>query len=892
MDSQCVSILPRVCGVLLVSGSSLPDDTSLEKLLDWFTTIAQTGTSLLEACPCLVDFVSKVAFNYTSGSSILSFTLKLTGLIGASEDGFKVLKECSVLKLVFNPQHWQEAGLWEDPCLRIGWIQGLKMILKHSEALSFFAQADLIEPLLQLQTDSSLFVASAANQTLAQVLLLCQSPSSVGHNGSKNRDLEHNSASMETTQNYSGIITKVSDYLNKSVVLKEISQLPGSQQILRLLALLLVRVGPPLRDTLLLAVINSLEELVTTSCSQLTVPLLDVILAANSGLRDDCVPKQRLIRLLWVMLNMKKPVDVMQAAAAVLRSHQSDPALSAHSARVLLLPLDIVTGVSLLDENSTGEQTTLVCFYMCNKCLLTPFKSMLSNPAEEELRILITEQLKRKSCISMICVCLSNIPQITLMASDCLPCPQRLIVTAVLLLLRLCCVDSSSSSAGCVEVVRFITGNSKVQKCALEALLVLSKSPGVKMVLVEVFKVLTEYLNSHSSDPSVLQKSYQAVIKWVRVCPDLSCITDQLREGFIQAVRKRACDTRWEARDSTVEFLGHLVGAPSCWAFTEQEMEPSDVLLGGCSFTVPLLKEALQDPESYVRASSISALAQTLTPSWQDGTALTQEQEDIVTQLQEVLFQDSEGFARRAAVKYFIAWFSACSSPSSCWLLMQSVPTVLSQGVADLDWEVKLHTLELAELVLDRAFSDPSPSHPYAVMSDQDHRLPIAGQQSDLLSSLKNLVDWGVVSALLCGVVDCDRPVALKACQLLLKLRGIVCPVMDNTADTRVFCQLAGASVMQQVRKIQEMGKDTCVVSEACSEADKEGICASVDPECVSVCEVLRVLDLDEKLSILTQSSDHIYNSPLSLLQDILTAAAASSPPGQDPRQELVMDCY
>uniref|UniRef100_A0A3B5LT25 BRCA1-associated ATM activator 1 n=1 Tax=Xiphophorus couchianus TaxID=32473 RepID=A0A3B5LT25_9TELE len=92
MDTQCVSTLPRVCGVLLESGSSLPDDTSLEKLLDWFTTIAQTGASLLEACPCLVDFVSKVAFNHASGSSILSFTLKLTGLIGASEDGFKVLK--------------------------------------------------------------------------------------------------------------------------------------------------------------------------------------------------------------------------------------------------------------------------------------------------------------------------------------------------------------------------------------------------------------------------------------------------------------------------------------------------------------------------------------------------------------------------------------------------------------------------------------------------------------------------------------------------------------------------------------------------------------------------------------------------------------------------------
>uniref|UniRef100_A0A3B5Q3G8 BRCA1 associated ATM activator 1 n=1 Tax=Xiphophorus maculatus TaxID=8083 RepID=A0A3B5Q3G8_XIPMA len=756
MDSQCVSTLPRVCGVLLESGSSLPDDTSLEKLLDWFTTIASEGMTNESKQPPQPG----IAFFHPS--------ITLSNV-----------QECSVLKLVFNPHHWQEAGLWGDPCLRIGWIQGLKMILQHSEALSFFAQEDLIEPLLQLQTDSSLFVASAANQTLAQVLLLCQSLSSVGHNCSKNRYLEHNSVSIETTQNYSGIITRVSEYLNKSVVLKEISQLPGCQQILRLLAMLL--------QNLL------------------------------SGLSS---------------------------------SVSSDPTFSAHSARVLLLPLDIVTGVSLLDENSTGEQMMLVCFYMCNKCLLTSFKSMLSNPAEEELRILITEQLKRKSCISMICVCLSNIPQITLMVSK-----------IILMLLRLCCVDSSSSSAGCVEVVRFITGNSKVQKCALEALLVLSKIlPGCD----KVGGCLSRSVLHHRP----AQRRYSS---WI--CPCVTGSTCRQKGsalssllGFIQAVRKRACDTRWEARDSTVEFLGHLGGAPSCRSFTEQETEPSDVFLGGCSFTVPLLKEALQDPESYVRASSISALAQTLTPSWQEGAALTQEQEDIVTRLQEVLFQDSEGFARRAAVKYFIAWLSACSSPSSCWLLMQSVPTVLSQGVNDLDWEVKLHTLELAELLLDQAFPDPSPSHPYAVMSDQAHRLHIAGQQSDLLSSLKDLVDRGVVSALLCGVVDCDRPVALKACQLLLKLRGVVCPVMGNA--------------------------DTYVVSEACSEADKEGICASVDPERVGVCEVLRLLDLDEKLSILTQSSDHIYNSPLSLLQDILTAAAASSQPGRDLHQELVMDCY
>lgn len=51
------------------------------------------------------------------------------------------LQESSLLDLVFNLQRWQEAGLWEDPCLRIGWIQGLNNLLLHPKALSFFVQS-------------------------------------------------------------------------------------------------------------------------------------------------------------------------------------------------------------------------------------------------------------------------------------------------------------------------------------------------------------------------------------------------------------------------------------------------------------------------------------------------------------------------------------------------------------------------------------------------------------------------------------------------------------------------------------------------------------------------------------------------------------------------------
>lgn len=227
------------------------------------------------------------------------------------------------MDLVFDSHPWQEAGLWEDPCIRIGWIQGLRTMLQHPKALSFFIQAGaascrkikhlniffgggcdfylsflpvhisifvsffyppgLTKPLLQLQTDTSLFVASAANQTLAHALLFCQSvsPPEACHNTDRETDRKHRTLLEETDQNHSVVVEDVCRYLKKSLVPKATSQFHQSQQVLKLLALLLTRAEPPLRDKLLLTVSDSLEELVTTNCSQLMLPLMDVLLAAH-----------------------------------------------------------------------------------------------------------------------------------------------------------------------------------------------------------------------------------------------------------------------------------------------------------------------------------------------------------------------------------------------------------------------------------------------------------------------------------------------------------------------------------------------------------------------------------------------------------------------------------
>lgn len=51
------------------------------------------------------------------------------------------LQERSLLDSAFSLQRWQQAGLWEDPCLRIGWIHGLKNLMQHHKALEFFVKS-------------------------------------------------------------------------------------------------------------------------------------------------------------------------------------------------------------------------------------------------------------------------------------------------------------------------------------------------------------------------------------------------------------------------------------------------------------------------------------------------------------------------------------------------------------------------------------------------------------------------------------------------------------------------------------------------------------------------------------------------------------------------------
>lgn len=246
---------------------------------------------------------------------------------------------------------------------------------------------------------------------------------------------------------------------------------------------------------------------------------------------------------------------------------------------------------------------------------------------------------------------------------------------------------------------------------------------------------------------------------------------------------------------------------------------------------------------------------------------------------------------------------------SSSSLLMQCLRSVLSYGSADLDWEVKVYTLELAELLIDKAFSGHQGyrrssatyngvPHPYGVVPHQTYALHTHSGahgddvEPDSVAALGELVEHGVVSALLCGLVDCDRPVGLKACQLLITLRerervaaatGVSCELPDSGWGLEIWRMLG----MTRHDEAKEVGR---AEQEAdCTELKKgEGVHVGT----VGVCEVLMSLGLDERLETLTQSSDHVHNSPLSLLQDILAGSSAHSRPDSQLEEEVIVDCY
>lgn len=223
-----------------------------------------------------------------------------------------------------------------------------------------------------------------------------------------------------------------------------------------------------------------------------------------------------------------------------------------------------------------------------------------------------------------------------------------------------------------------------------------------------------------------------------------------------------------------------------------------------------------------------------------------------------ILSTDSEGFPRRAVVRVFTEWLRdghADVLRDTEWF----VATVLQAVSRDLDWEVRVQGLELARVFLIQGMGQPSLHCPYTV------GLPGAASPRPHLEFLQTLCRLPLFEFAFCALLDCDRPVAQKACDLLLFLRDktVPCSGPQEAGDSPHSASVEAA--LQRWR-----------------EGEQAQPLGDLEPE--AMLAILRSLDLEALQGRLAKSSDHVEKSPQSLLQDMLATVGVL--------EENEADCY
>ncbi|XP_058425382.1 BRCA1-associated ATM activator 1 isoform X3 [Diceros bicornis minor] len=821
MDPECSRLLPALCTVLADPRQPVADDTCLEKLLDWFKTISEAGSSLLllQENPCLVELLFQVLRPQDLSARVLSFSLRLAGIFAAQEDCFQYLQG-ELLPGLFGEAGPVGQAAWTAPTVRSGWIQGLRSLVQHPSALHFLADCGALDTVFSLQGDSSLFVASAAGQLLAHIL------------GLSMRGPAEGLPSLQAPD-WPACAQKIVGHLEESL---RSTAPPQVTQALNVLTTTFGHCHSPwtrvLWERLGPLVACLLEEDPLPAAHSLVDLLLSV--ARSPVLSSDC----GLWETLAQTLRHLSPTQAGPLALGILKLQDCPQALRAQAFGVLLQPLacvlkaaDQAPGPPGLLEGITGDSVTV--------------DTLLSS---------------KSACAGLLCRTLAHLELLQPLPQRPSPWPQAPLLGAAVTILRFCNGSAAPASDVGGRLCALLAGCVRVQRAALDFLGTLSQETGPQELVTQVFSVLLEHLRSPDSSATVLKKAFQATLRWLLSSPktpgccDLDPHTQLFLRELLPVVQKRLCSPCWEVRDSGLEFLTQVTRHWGGQAGFRHVLLTSEV--------PELAEQLLRDPESYVRASAVTAMGQ-LSSQGLHATAASPEhpggqQKSLLVELLRILSEDSEGFPRRAVMQVFTQWLRDGHADVT-EDTERFVARVLQAASRDLDWEVRAQGLELALVFLAQTLGQPGSHCPYAVAPPQ------ATLRSPPAQALQALCRVRLFEFAFRALFDCDRPVAQKSCDLLLFLRARTVPHSGP----------------------QEAGGSPDVVSvEAALQRWRAGEqgppLGDLEPE--TVLAVLRSMDLEGLRGALAESSDHVEESPQSLLQDVLAAVGVLG--------ENQADCY
>ncbi|XP_053131713.1 BRCA1-associated ATM activator 1 isoform X1 [Hemicordylus capensis] len=831
MDRKCSQLLPSVCTILADPRHLISDDTCLEKLLDWLKTLTSAGSGLLllEENPCLTEFILAVLGQQEPSPSILSFVLRLTGIFAASESCFQHLQQGEVVRGTFGEAGPTRSALWEDASIRSGWVQGIRSMLQHQRAFQFLCNSGALDTIFTLQGDSSLFVASGANQLLAHMLIFSMQSGSTGPPSTKDcnwpacarRIIAHVEASLESRSS-----SQVKHALQTLTTLFEHSQKEWTEVLWSRIA-------------------ETVESLLREEAVQAGHYLVDLFLSMARSPAFSC-PDCSLWKLVMLALKSFSLAQAAPLALGVLKLEACPPGIKQQALNILLQPMSCISGAA----SDSMEFSGLLDGPPSNTASLEPLLS------------------SRSSCISLLCQTLARLEETQRLACLSVGFPHKPLLHSVVTVLQFCVGLAVPVSSLGSKISRILIGCFRVQRAALSLLGALSQWASCDADTEQVYDILLFYLKSPDTSSTVLKAAFQATLKWVLRFSGTSGPAEgfqhhkQFLRDVLPILQKRLCSPRWEVRDSALEFLTLAIKH-----LKEQEWFWQALL----SSEVPALAEGLlEDPESYVRASAVKALGQFSLAVSTGSKAATLDsngsnpEAGIAARLLDILSLDSEGFPRRAAMGVFIDWLRE-GHPDVMAGPEAFVSRVLQAVSGDLDWEVKVSSLELAEVLLAQTSARAGPEeHPSAADTSP------AGQPGRLPELLQLLCRGGLFGFLVAALGDCDRPVALRACGILRAVKAKVC--RSSCLEEEQRSDPGGAARPEETPQ----GAASLLPLGDGAETGPR------DPK-----EVLLLLagtDLAELQRSLDRSSDHLEKSLQSLLQDILSAAGGA--------EENEADCY
>ncbi|NXP18585.1 BRAT1 protein, partial [Scytalopus superciliaris] len=835
MTRECAVLLPGVCAALADPRQPGLDDTCLEKLLDWFRSLTwfDPTVELVQENPCLTELITSVLALPEPSPSILSFTLQLAGILASSENRFQHLQQEKVLGRLFGRDGPRGRAVWEDASVRSGWVKGVHSMVHHQPALHFLCSEGGMDVIFTLQGDPSLFVASAASQLLVHMLTF-----SVESETSKplsTKDCE-----------WPACAQMIKRHIEDSLQSSSASHI---EQSLKLLTSLFGSCYAAWTEALWLDIAKQIESFLMEETVQSQHMLANLLLnVARSPVF--CDTEGSFWALVTSALEHLTPVQAGPLAVGLLRLCKCPQDVRIQALTVLLQPMDCILRAAsqpleyagLLDESVSDPATV---------------ESLLSS---------------KTSCAGLLCQTLAHLEKLLSLKHLRVDLPYMSLLRSLMTILQFCNGFLSPTSPLGSTISRNLINCFRVQKSALDVLAALSEKKGCDTLVGTLFDVLLAYLESPNTGPTVLKKAFQATSKWLMHLQELSCSSNQrqqsekILEDVFVVLQKRLCSPCWEVRDSSLEFLTAMI---KC---LRDKDEFRQCLL---SSEVPRLTEnLLEDPESYVRASAVTAVGHLacITYFAPESPVVGNQynKENAVAKLQEILSTDSEGFPRRAVISIFTKWLrEGCTGQLED--TGQFVSRVIQTVEHDLDWEVRLGGLELVEAFCSQTIRQRGLSEcPYAPASSA---ATSPTHQQELLQVFCQAKLFGFLFRSLC---DCDKPVGQRACDILIGLRGNFYPMSTLENPQEIEDSPAGRGIAWLQRTLRQGSLAQNFPTDGGNEVDFQ------DPESMMV--ALGAVDLLELHDELNKSSDHVEESPQSLLQDILATIGTI--------EENEVDCY